>query len=454
MKSNSWIVAYQRGKGPNRYAELERRAVPVEIRGESLVAQAEVLRSAMREIFLCGVQGSSLLDQLLSLGEGHAISTCSSPHHVLEGIYNRYPWGEETGQPAVMLTGLAGTGKTQLILAMKRLLEKRAGTVDIPAHRNVTLRPGWFMTLKDGNSLNALLSPYLDPEFQSSYAPNERSRKALNQNRLLELARRVSRRDGACLLFLDEFQFITRSLQANTLAMSLLLQFLSIGPRVVYVANFSLARRLLGRRQEDRHRVLANHLELLPEAADSPDFQNYVNELVKVAPSDWSSEVTNGMELLHRYTFGVKRAVVELLTIAWMHCKTQRGPKAEVNAGDLKSAFASAGYTPFRLDVEALWRHSVGQKDIDPDLLNPLRTEVPATNVVVAQAAINRFNQSVNERHLVDMLTPDERDAYAKLAPKPGQDKAVGKIRRLPSRLGSKADLLDAFNRVGKPPDV
>lgn len=453
MKTNPWIAAYQPGKLQSRYAELERRAVPVEIRGDSLGAQTEVLRSAMREIFLCGVQGSAVLDQLLSLGEGHAIATCSTPHQVMEGIYKKSPWGE-TGQPAVMLTGLAGTGKTQLILAMKRYLEMRAGTVDIPAHRNVTLRPGWFMTLKDGHSLNALLSPYLDPELHSSQTLNEGGRKALSQNRLLELARRVSRRDGACLLFLDEFQFITRSEQANTLAMSLLLQFLSIGPRVVYVANFSLARRLLGRRQEDRHRVLVNHLELLPEAAESLDFQDYVNELVKVAPADWSSEVNNSTELLHRYTFGIKRAVVELLVNAWMYCKMQRGPKAEVNTGDLRSAFASAGYTPFRMDIEALWRHSIGQRDINPDLLNPLRTEVPAANVVVAQAAINSFNQRVNERHLEDMLTPDERAAYARLASKPGQDKAVGKIRRLPNKLGSKVDLLNAFNRMGNPSDL
>jgi hypothetical protein len=251
------------------------------------------------------------------------------------------------------------------------------------------------------------------------------------------------------LFLIDEFQFITRSDQANTLAMSLLLQFLSIGPRVVYVANFSLARRLLGRRQEDRHRVLSNHLELFPEAADSQDFQNYVNELVKIAPTDWSSEVINGTELLHRYTFGIKRAVVELLVNAWLYCKSQRGPKAEVNSGDLKSAFASSGYAPFRMDVEALWRHSIGQKDINLDLLNPLQTEVPATNVVVAQAAINSFNQRVNERHLEDMLTPDERDRYSKLAPNPGQDKAAGKIRRLSSKLGSNAELLNAFNRIG-----
>lgn len=446
MKPNPWMAAYQIGKSPDRYSVLERRASPIEINGESNAARAEVLRSSMQEIFLCGIQSSAILDQLLSLGESHAITKCGSAQHVLQGIYSMSPWGE-TGQPAIMLTGLAGTGKTQLILAMKRLLEMRVGEIDLPAHRHLTLRPGWFISLKNGNTLNALLSPHLLDESQPIQSSGVK--KALNQTRLLELARRVSRREGTCMLVIDEFQFITRSLQANTLAMSLLLQLLSIGPRLVYVANFSLVRRLLSRRQEDRHRVLTNHLELLPDRADSLDFQEYVRELTKLLPSDWSGEVCNSFELLHRYTFGIKRAVVELLVNAWLHSKTQRGVGAQVGTEDLKSAYVSTGYSPFRFDVEALWRHSVGQKDINPDLLNPLNPCMPVANVVVAQAAIDSFNQRVNERHLENMLTPAEREAFSKLNPPAQADKSAKKIARLPSKLADKASLLDAFSKLG-----
>lgn len=445
MNPNPWVASYQIGEGPSRYSVLERRASPVEIKGGSHAARAQVLRSSMQEIFLCGIQCSAIMDQLLSLGESHAITKCSSAQHVLQGIYSVSPWGE-TGQPAVMLTGLAGTGKTQLILAMKRLLEMRAGVVDLPAHRNLTLRPGWFMSLKNGNTLNALLSPLVQDESLPTQSTGVK--KALNQTRLLEIARRVSRREGTCILVIDEFQFITRSLQANTLAMSLLLQLLSIGPRLVYVANFSLVRRLLSRRQEDRQRVLSNHLELLPDRADSLDFENYARELTRVLPSDWSSEVCNSHELLHRYTFGIKRALVELLVIAWLHSKTQRGDGAKVNTEDLKSAYVSAGYTPFRFDVEALWRHSVGQKDINPDLLNPLYPCTPVAKVVVAQAAIDSFNQRVNERHLENMLTPAEQEAFSKLNQPTQVDKTATKTIRLPAKFADKASLLDAFSKL------
>ena len=252
------------------------------------------------------------------------------------------------------------------------------------------------------------------------------------------------------MIFVDEFQFITKSDQANSLAMSLLLQLISLGPRVVYVANFSLARRMRRRRPEDRHRVLPDPLELLPDASDSADFRNYIVELTRVAPDDFKFEVSEVTGLLHRYTFGIKRAVVELMVGAWAHAKSNRGGRADVTESDVKAAYASSGYLAHRNDVEALWRHSVGGKDIDPDLLNPLRVEDLAGNVVVAQSAIDNFNQRVNERHVESMLTPSERDALAKLAPPKKTKTAGGKVRPLRPGAATKQALLDAFEHVAK----
>ncbi len=116
----------------------------------------------------------------------------------------------------------------------------------------------------------------------------------------------------------------------------------------------------------------------------------------------------------------------------------------------MKAAYASSGYLAHRLDVEALWRHSVGAKDIDPNLLNPLRTDDVTGNVVFAQTAIDNFNQRVNERHLEGMLTPSERDAFAKLAPPKNTRAAGGKVRSLRPGAATKQGLLDAFDRMAK----
>jgi len=216
------------------------------------------------------------------------------------------------------------------------------------------------------------------------------------------------------------------------------------------VANFSLARRLLNRRQEDRHRVLANHLELQPDAVDSSDFLNYITELTRVAPEDFRFDASAVAGLLHRYSYGIKRAAVELLVAAWAYAKAHRGARADVTESDVKAAYASSGYMPFRHDVEALGLHLKGIKDIDADLLNPLRFERSAENVVIAQTAISDFNRRVNERHVEGMLTPDESEALSKLLPSRRETSVEGRVRRMPARAASKESLLDAFARLGK----
>ena len=91
---------------------------------------------------------------------------------------------------------------------------------------------------------------------------------------------------------------------------------------------------------------------------------------------------------------------------------------------------------------------------IDPDLLNPLRVESPAENVLIAQAAINDFNRRVNERHVVGMLTPDESEALSKLLPSRCETSVEGRVRRMPTRAASKESLLDAFSRLGTDHDL
>ena len=275
---------------------------------------------------------SSLCTEVIDEQSNGIRGVVSAPY-----IYHQQPWGDAT-QPALMLTGLAGTGKTQLMQAMKRFLGDRVGRVDLPGHRNLEIQPAWFMSLRDGNTLNSLLGPCVVPEKADCDGVEIPKRKDLKQSQLLQLARRVSRRDGVCIIFLDEFQFITRSQDANTLAMTLLLQLLSVGPRVVYVANFSLARRLMNRRQEDRHRVLANHLELQPDAVDGSDFLNYITELTRIVPEDFRFETSSIARLLHRYSYGIKRTVMELLVAAWAHAKAHRGTRADVTESDVKAA--------------------------------------------------------------------------------------------------------------------
>lgn len=62
----------------------------------------------------------------------------------------------------------------------------------------------------------------------------------------------------------------------------------------------------MDRRQEDRHRVLSNHIELRPDAAESADFLNYIEELTRVASEDFRFGAAEIAAMLHRFTFGIK----------------------------------------------------------------------------------------------------------------------------------------------------
>lgn len=68
MKKNPWVVPFVAGSRGDRYAHLERRALSQYIHGDSVTARAEFLKARMQEVFLCGVQVSSVLDHLLAIG--------------------------------------------------------------------------------------------------------------------------------------------------------------------------------------------------------------------------------------------------------------------------------------------------------------------------------------------------------------------------------------------------
>lgn len=263
-------------------------------------------------------------------------------------------------------------------------------------------------------------------------------------------SRRASRRDGTCLVFVDELQFQTHGSQANTCVTGQLLALLSMGPRLIYVCNYSLAHKLKARRQEDRQRLLAHPLVLEPDPPDSLCFQRLLREYFSVLPNDFPLNPSSVAEEIHRYTFGIKRAIVNLLCIAWRGAKARRGAKAKVSLDDLKSAYFSAQYSSYRGDTEVLWRHSMGEKVVRVDLVNPFLEHAQDTKkMVTADAAISEWKRQVAAAHVLDSMTPDESAAERELS-KPTVKVAgtVNVVVRLKRDASSKASLLDALERL------
>ena len=454
MKANPWIGRYLLPKDEDTFfSNIERRASKIVLPGGSPEFGVESLRSSMREIFLCTRQIRKVIKKILALAQEHAEKNFSTPQGVIDGICSINPWGLDLS-PAIMITGLAGVGKSQLIEALKRLLAEIT-RIDVPGHKNIPLAAAWFMTMRNGSGLNSLIRPWINSTNNSidfsikgkdSDLDLHVDRKDINLEKLLQLARRASKRDGVCLQFIDEFQFISRSANANALATIVLLQLQSIGPRLLYGANFSLAHRLKNRPQEDRQRLLANPIKLCPEEFDDPDWKNLLNEYLTLAPNDFRFEVGDVAELLHRYTYGNKRSAVELLASSWLEAKKKRGSKADVKESDISSAYLSAEYSQYRDDVEALWRW---EQDKSIKLREDLRDPFPNLNqieqtVVHAEKAIEHFESRVQQRMVDGYLTPIERDAIRLADGSPNTPKFNATVLPLRKPSVVKMSLLEA----------
>jgi len=455
MKNAPWIARFNVNLSD---AELDRlieiRAVPVKIGNDTPQADAEALQSGLERIFLSGTQVRKVLRQLVDLARSKATSHFSSEDAFITGVYKAFPWGSTTS-PAICFCGLAGVGKSQILEALTRILPPPT-LIDVLGHKNISLVSGWPMTLRDGMSLNALLKPHLrssssHEEHDNKGTENVKVTKGINLPTLLGLARRRSWRDGVCLLWVDEFQFVSQGSDANSKATALLLQLLGIGPRLVFIANFSLGHKLKKRNQEDRQRLVSQPLILDPEICSSAEWKALIAEYKNVAPDVFTFKVDEVESLIHQFTFGIKRLVVQLLVCAYKVARKR--DKHTVGADEIRQAFKSSLYNSNREDVEILWRQCIAKKMIKDNLWCPFdqtyddvmgtEGEIGA-NVAFAQKAIDSFETKIEDQLLESSLLPSERAAANELeSPKNDQQKP-GKVIRLRRPKVTKQSLQEA----------
>lgn len=452
MKNAPWAGRF---KDFNNDAELDRlieaRAATVDIGKDTPDADSEMLRAGLERVFLSNAQVRRVLRQLFDLARSHAKSHYSSEDAYLASLYKKFPWGTTT-QPAVCLSGLAGVGKSQLLAAFERMLPP-CTTIDVTGHANIPLQSAWSMTLRDGMGLNALLAPYTSNEKQDgaleeTQGPTKKL-KSIGLQPLLGLARRKAWRDGVCLLWVDEFQYVSHGAAANTRATALLLQLLGIGPRLIFSANFSLLHKLMTRNQEDKQRLVSQPIILEPERCSSDEWKALIAEYKNVAPTVFTFDVDRVEHLMHQYTFGIKRLTKELLVCAYREARKKGG--STVGADEIVNAYNSYSYSSNRRDVEVLWRQNIEGRMIKSDLWCPFGKEAQgrsdidgdATNVAVAQRAIDSFEKKIEDQMLDSALLPEEKEAVKYIeGPKKPVEKS-GKV--VPMRQkATKESLLNA----------
>jgi hypothetical protein len=414
--------------------------------GSDVTAQSKVLHDAMRSIFVPDVQIRRILRILFSLAKGHAETYFDTDIKYLAGLNSKLPWGSSM-TPAYCLTGLAGVGKSEILSALNRLLAQD-GKFSVLGIGNIPLDTVWPMTLANGAGLNQLLKEYVVPKTESSniveseiHAAHRADSKDLKLPLLLSLARRISWRNGVCLITIDEFQRIAAGDSANAKATSVLLHLQGIGPQLVYCPNYSLVHKLKLRKHEDRHRLLCRPIVVLPLQASDPDWKAYLTALKSVAPDVFSFDPELDAEIFHLYTFGLKRLAVELSTIAFRIAR-ERNCNSIVGIKELLTAYRSIDYSVNREDVEILHKQAITGKKVRDDLWCPFTSTEITSTVKDLSTAVASFESRAENAFLASAMTPREAAALKELVPDTPSSTQSAKVIRISRKKTTKDDLL------------
>jgi energy-coupling factor transporter ATP-binding protein EcfA2 len=329
------------------------------------------------------------------------------------------------------LTGPAGVGKTKLLEALKRLLPPDA---DMSGH-GFTEGPVismWYCPIQSSCSLGEMLARF------PTYAED---RRAPGKRCCIQLAR-LAYRLGIGLMALDEMQFMTQSQTSNTRVAQAIQQFAFFGPPMVYACNYSLGHRLLRRPLEERQRMLARPLVLLPDLPADPSFVDLLAEFRAVAPDVFAFDPERDAAAIHQCSAGLRRLVVDLLVIAAESALRAKGGSL-VDVQQLLQAYRSTRFTANRRDVEAMHVQEATGKSEREDLSCPF--DLPAEKIASAPASSTRAKE-VRDAMLLSAMTPDQRADLRRLQSEPGvAPVSRSRPRRTPATA---AELLANLSRV------
>jgi energy-coupling factor transporter ATP-binding protein EcfA2 len=294
-------------------------------------------KKRLEEVFYPSAQCLEILSEWMGLALGH----CQSNYHGLRA-FSAVVYDEDVPFPAfsfpMCLTGLAGTGKSQLLKALNRLMPPDT-TFMAEDKTKFRLESHRVLTVQAKGSATDILVALTGQKSGT--------------RELTRIARKMAYRDGWALLGVDEFQFLTQSDKANTRLVQLLMLIGYVGIPVIYISNFSMLHKLLRRNQEDRQRLLGNIWGLFPEQPNSSDWSGMLEWHKCIAPDVFEFDAEADAEAIHQLTGGINRAENKLLEVAFR--RAMESGRA-VCLRELEAAYKSRDYAVYRADIELLAR--------------------------------------------------------------------------------------------------
>jgi hypothetical protein len=356
------------------------------------------LENALKTVFYPTTQCVDILHRLVDSAYAHCVTTYPDGKTFLSGVYAKNSPLSDF-YPAILLTGLAGTGKTQLMNALSRIQIPDYELIVNKEHSPFPIKGGWRLVV------NARSNPV---DILKTLSQTDGSAATL-----IDKCRKIAFRDGRPFLSADEFQFLTGSSNANTRVTQALLLLAYIGIPWCYNANFSLVARLLKRPEEDRQRLLSDWIILQPDPASSKDWIETLQSQKNVAPEILTFDPSADASDIHSYTAGRKRATTKLLVIA---CRQEHSRRGTVNITAIREAYHSQEYAVYREESEILATQAIQNNPhkTRKDLWCPLPLQKGAT-AKLSESDQEQRDKNLADSELLSSLNSKERSAVEEI---------------------------------------
>lgn len=326
----------------------------------------------------------------------------------------------------ICLSALNGGGKSTFIDTLARVMpDDDVLELGHPFRTPFRLRAFQFSRVGPRTALSTVLDPFMPADSRPRWVTDDQGNQRLVKPKIstdtrIELAQRLGYREGRAMNGLDELQFTTQSAGASTKLANTVMTVNSLGAPLIYALNFSGVNRLLGRRPEERDRLLTDPVVFLPDMPDSEDgkkllaqFDLCLKEIRAFSLVDEAGEIFN-------MTVNVKRKIRELLELTYVEMRRQRATKMTMD--HVKAAYKSKSYGEHRSQVKTIFEQAMAGKPepgVSADLWCPLPGDYNRLLPIVAQAKANK-----DKRVLVTLtrqqLTTHDRAGLAKLLGSPG----------------------------------
>lgn len=299
------------------------------------------LKEGLQGTFYPTKQCVKILKRLAGISYAHAVETYPSRQAFISKLYTEDQ--ELTGfAMPICLTGLAGIGKSEILKAFKRITGQSAFFKIDPHHPPFEVKGPTLLTLRTLSTPIQIAKSLFEVDIRANTLASQCQKKAY--------------RDGIPFFMIDEAQFATSSSTANARITQILLSLSYIQIPFIFSANYSLLNRLLLRPEEDRQRLVSDIIFLEPDAWSSECWSKTLQALIDVAPDVLKISPINDAKNLHTWTAGRKRALVDLITLAF---RMQYAHQGKVDIRALETAYRSVEFTDYRNDSETIANQSM-----------------------------------------------------------------------------------------------